>query len=79
VLCRRLKQAREQADLTQQDAARLLGLAQSVISRIETGERRVDVAELATLAAAYGKPVAHFFIDEPDGKDDGPPGQPPQP
>lgn len=49
-----------------------LELAQSVKSPSEAGERRVDVAELATLVAAYGKPPADFFVDQLPDDDPGP-------
>ncbi|OFX14207.1 MAG: hypothetical protein A2Z18_07970 [Armatimonadetes bacterium RBG_16_58_9] len=51
---RRLREARIQAGLTQQDAARLLARPQSYVSRCETGERRVDVIEVAEFAKVYG-------------------------
>lgn len=57
---RRLRRAREAAGLTQTQVARALGLSQSFVSKCESGERRVDVLELARLAALYGKPLAFF-------------------
>ena len=57
---RRLRAARVGARLTQAAAARRLGKPQSFISKCETGERRVDVVELADLAKLYRKSVAYF-------------------
>ena len=57
----RLRQARVGAELTQVDVARRLGKPQSFISKCESGERRVDVVELAQLATLYRKPVAWFL------------------
>lgn len=44
-----LREMREAADLTQYELAEALGVPQSTISKIEGGERRVDVAELLVL------------------------------
>ena len=43
----RLKQARIDAGLSQQVVAGKLGKPQSYVSKIESGERRLDVADLA--------------------------------
>lgn len=56
----RLRSARVSAGLSQAEAARRLGWAQSVVSKCEAGERRVDVVELAQLARVYGKRVEDF-------------------
>ncbi len=57
---RRLKQAREEAGLRQEDVARALGKAQSFVSKCESGERRVDFIELLAFAAAYKKGTGYF-------------------
>ena len=57
----RLKKARVEADLSQQAVADKLGKPQSYISKIESGERRLDVAEMKKFAAIYKKP-ADFFL-----------------
>lgn len=57
---RRLIAARRERDLSQRDVAKLLKWPQSQISRMETGERRVDVIELAALATLYKKPLTYF-------------------
>jgi len=56
----RLKQARKAAGLTQVQAGGILGVRQTVISKIEKGERKIDPIELALLAQAYGKSIDHF-------------------
>ena len=57
----RLKTARIEAGLAQQDVAGKLGKPQSYISKIESGERRLDVAEMKKFAVIYKKP-ADFFL-----------------
>ncbi|MBI2676915.1 MAG: helix-turn-helix transcriptional regulator [Candidatus Yanofskybacteria bacterium] len=57
----RLKKARIKADLSQQAVADKLGKPQSYISKIESGERRLDVAEMKKFLAIYKKPVNHFL------------------
>ena len=57
----RLRSARHDAGLTQQEVARTLGKPQSFVSKCESGERRVDVVELEHFAAVYGEPVTYFL------------------
>ena len=57
----RLKKVRIEADLSQQSVADKLGKPQSYISKIESGERRLDVAEMKKFAVVYNKP-ANYFI-----------------
>lgn len=50
--------ARKDAGLTQDDVARLLKKPQSYISKVESGERRLDVVEfLHLLRALHSDPV----------------------
>ena len=57
----RLKTARVDAGLAQQEVADKLGKPQSYISKIESGERRLDVAEIKKFAVIYKKDIS-FFI-----------------
>lgn len=57
---RRLVAARKEAGLSQDAVAKLLRWPQSRISNMETGERRMDVIELAQLARLYRKPLTYF-------------------
>ncbi len=63
----RLRRARVEADLTQEDVARLLGVRQTLVSKMETGERRVDPIELQELAELYGMAVTEL-IPSRDGE-----------
>ena len=58
----RLKEARKAAGMTQEKVAEELGRPQSFVSKVETGERRIDPTELKTFAKLYGKPLT-FFLD----------------
>ncbi len=49
-----LRDARKSRDVTQVELAELLGMTQGEISRIETGQRRLDVAELRDYCRALG-------------------------
>jgi transcriptional regulator with XRE-family HTH domain len=58
----RLRTARIEAGITQQQLAKRLGIPQSLVSKMEIGERRVDAVELEILAGIYKKPI-RFFLD----------------
>ena len=58
---RRLRSARQSAGLTQWDVARHLKRPQSYVSKCESGERRVDVIELAEFARLYKKKIDFFL------------------
>jgi len=53
-LVRALRETRQSAGLTQAEAAKKLGCRQTFISKIECGERRVDVVEFVVMTRAYG-------------------------
>jgi transcriptional regulator with XRE-family HTH domain len=57
----KLKTARVNAGLKQEEVAVKLKKPQSYISKIERGERRVDIIELKELAKFYNKNL-NFFI-----------------
>ena len=50
-----------EAGLTQVEGANRLKRPQSFVSKVESGERRVDVVELSELARIYRKPL-DFFV-----------------
>lgn len=57
---KKLQEARKEAGFMQSEVAEKLKKPQSYISKIERGERRVDVAELSILAKIYKKPLEYF-------------------
>lgn len=57
----RLREAREAAGMTQEKVAEHLGKPQSFVSKVETGERRIDPTELEKFARLYGKPITFFL------------------
>jgi transcriptional regulator with XRE-family HTH domain len=53
-LCEALIAARKSAGMTQADLAAKLRCHQSLVARIESGERRIDVVELVVLSRGIG-------------------------
>jgi transcriptional regulator with XRE-family HTH domain len=58
-----LTAARKHAKLTQTELAERLGRRQAYVSRIERGERRVDVVEFLDIAHAIGFDPGRFLSD----------------
>ena len=56
-----LKKARQETGLDQEQVAKKLKKTQSYISKIEAGQRRIDVIQLKEFANIYKKPMS-FFI-----------------
>jgi transcriptional regulator with XRE-family HTH domain len=65
-LARKLREAREYVNLSQQFVAEQTGIPRSAISDIERGSRRVESLELKRLAELYRMPVEFFFGTDPD-------------
>lgn len=55
-----LRKARENKGLTQTEVAQRLGQTQSFVSKVERGERRLDIVELRAFCAAIGIGFATF-------------------
>jgi len=60
VVLKALREGREAAGLTQEQLAVRLDTTQSVVSKIERGERRIDLVELAQIAAAIDVDLGKF-------------------
>lgn len=65
VLGRQLQQARIRKGLTQDSAARTLGVARTTITAIEKGQRRPRPAELIKLAETYERDLGDFVRSRP--------------
>ena len=52
--------ARQARGLTQTDAARRLGMTQSKLAKIETGERRLYLRDAIAMAGLYGVDLSAF-------------------
>lgn len=56
-----LRNAREEKGLTQTEVAERLGQTQSFVSKVERGERRVDIVELRAFCRAIGIAFPEFI------------------
>jgi transcriptional regulator with XRE-family HTH domain len=66
-LARRLRDAREFTNLSQQFVSEQTGIPRSAISDIERGSRRVESLELKRLAELYRMPVGYLLGDVAPG------------
>lgn len=60
ILGARLKDAREYLNLSQDEAAKAVGITRSAISLVESGQRKVSALELKRFAELYRKQAAEF-------------------
>lgn len=60
-LVARIRKAREEAGFDQQKVAKLLGRTQSYVSKVESGQLRLDIIQLKEFAKLYKKKL-DFFI-----------------
>ena len=65
----RLRAAREQAGLSQGQAAKLMQMLRPTVSEIEAGRRRVAAEELAGFAKHYGVSISWLTNEKPDVPD----------
>jgi transcriptional regulator with XRE-family HTH domain len=66
-----LKAAREKAGLTQHDLARVLARPQSFVSKVESGERVLDLIELQQFCVATGISLRKFIEEFERQTDEG--------
>lgn len=60
-LVERLRTARKERGLDQEEVAKLLGVTQSYVSKIESGQRRIDVVQLKRFARIYKRTLDYFI------------------
>ena len=60
----KLKMMREKAGLRQGQIADYLGVTQTFISKVETGERNLTVDQLESIVNLYGYSLAEFAAEE---------------
>ena len=56
-----LRLARERAGLTQEELARRLNKSQGFVTKAETGDRRLDIAQLVLICRALGISLVDFI------------------
>jgi transcriptional regulator with XRE-family HTH domain len=61
ILVERLRRARKGRGLDQEEVAKLLGVSQSYISKMESGQRRIDIVQLKRFAKVYKKKIDYFL------------------
>lgn len=69
-LGRRLRDARLNCGLSQDDSAKALGLSRTAIVHIEAGNRMTTSVEIAELARLYKRPVADLYAGSTDKEPD---------
>jgi transcriptional regulator with XRE-family HTH domain len=67
---RRLRDARLEARMTQEELGRQLGLTFQAVQKYESGENRLSVGRLVAAAKILRKPIS-YFVPEDDGWADG--------
>lgn len=61
----KIRQIRKAHTMTQSDLARRIGVQQSDLCRMETGEYKVSLDTLLKILAVFGMDIGEFFRGEP--------------
>ncbi|MFO7903202.1 MAG: ImmA/IrrE family metallo-endopeptidase [Planctomycetota bacterium] len=69
-LGKRLKEARQNCGISQEEAAEAIDVPRTAIVHIESGNRSISTLELAGLAALYKRPIAGFFVEGAEEEED---------
>jgi len=65
ILGKKIKQAREEARMSQLQLAVLLGLSDKTISGYETGRIEIPVKHLIQMGEIFKKPISYFIGSDP--------------
>jgi transcriptional regulator with XRE-family HTH domain len=60
----KIKEAREQSKMTQNELGKLLGYTSVAITNYEKGKRKISIDDLEKIAQVTGKPLAFFLGDD---------------
>lgn len=60
-LIKQLKKSRIDSGLTQKDVAEMLKKTQSYVSKVESGQLRIDVIQLKEFAKLYKRDIDYFL------------------
>ncbi len=63
-IAERIREARSQCGMTQEEAAALLGCSRIKVNRVENGKAEFTTSQLDLLARAFQLPVSFFFSTE---------------
>jgi transcriptional regulator with XRE-family HTH domain len=69
-LAKRLREARTNSGLNQEQVAQELGIPRTALVHIESGSRTVSTIEMVGFARIYRRPVAEFFRESPAAEED---------
>jgi len=69
-LAKRLREARTNSGLSQEQVAQELGIPRTALVHIEAGNRTVSTIEMVGFARLYRRPVAEFFRESPAAEED---------
>ena len=61
----KIRQIRKDHDMTQSELARRIGVQQSDLCRMETGEYKVSLDTLLKILGVFGMEIGEFFRGEP--------------
>jgi len=61
IIVEKLIKARHEAGIDQVEVAKKLGKSQSYLSKIESGQRKIDVVQLQKFAKFYNKEINYFL------------------
>lgn len=63
ILVKKLIKARKEKNMKQEEVAKILQKSQSYISKIESGQRRIDIIQLKEFSKIYKKDLNYFLKD----------------